>query len=155
MSGRRTAARPFARRLATGALALALSGCAVWAVHPSELQRGDPGAMVFGTGGGPTYAEVWNAAVYAMGRGMHIEDSDRASGTLRARIGAAPTGKVVALFITPASATAPEYRIELVGKAPMGLGQPERRTWEPQVARDLQAALRDPTLSRQAGGGGR
>lgn len=142
-------------RLATALVVLALAGCAVSTVHPSELQRGDPGAMVFGTGGGPTYAEVWDAAVYAMGRGMQIEDSDRASGTLRARIGGAPTGKVVALFITPTSPTALEYRIELVSKAPMGLGQPERRTWEPQVARDLQAALRDPALARQANGGRR
>lgn len=131
-------------------LGAALVGCAVWTVHPSELQRGDPGAMVFGTDGGPSYDEVWNAAVYAMSRGMTLEDSDRASGVLRARTGAAPTGKVVALFITPTTAHAAQYRIELVSKAPMGLGQPERRTWEPQVARDLQAALRDPGLAADA-----
>lgn len=137
-------------RLLTVLVVLVQAGCAVWTVNPSELQRGDPGAMVFGTSGGATYADVWDAAVYAMGRGMRIEDSDRASGTLRARIGTAPTGKIVALFITPTSPTALEYRIELVSKAPMGMAQPERRTWEPQIARDLQTAL-----ARQTGGGQR
>lgn len=45
-------------RLLTVLVVLVQAGCAVWTVNPLELQRGDPGAMVFGTSGGATYADV-------------------------------------------------------------------------------------------------
>ena len=72
---------------------------------------------------------------------MNIVYSHKPSGTIKSRVGSAPTGKVVALFITPTTPFASEYRLELVSKKPMGMGQPERRNWEPSVVRDFEAAL--------------
>ncbi len=77
-----------------------------------------------------------------MGKGMAVVESHRPSGTIKSRVGAAPTGKVVAFFIRPTTPTAPEYTIELVSKTPQGLGQPARRNWEPSVVEDFRAALR-------------
>ena len=77
----------------------------------------------------------------AMGTGMTIVESHKPSGTIKSRVGAAPTGKVVAFFITPTTPNAPEYTMELVSKKPQGLGQPERRNWEPSVVEDFKAAL--------------
>lgn len=118
-----------------------LSGCAVWTVDPAELQRGDPGAMTFAVTGRPTYDQVWAAATKAMGNGMNIVDSHKPSGTIRSRVGANYTGKVVALFISPTATRAPQYTIEVVSKKPMGLGQYERNSGEPSVIDDFKAAL--------------
>ena len=118
-----------------------LSGCAVMTVTEDELQRGSADAVTFTTTGRPTYDKVWSSATTAMSTGMTIVESHKPSGTIKARVGAAPTGKVVAFFITPTLPNAPEYTIELVSKKPMGFGQPERRNWEPSVVEDFKAAL--------------
>ena len=120
---------------------LVLSGCALTTVSPDQLQRGSADGVTFTTTGKPTYDEVWRAATKAMGTGMTIVESHKPSGTIKSRVGAAPAGKVVAFFITPTTATAPEYVIELVSKKPPGMGQPERRNWEPSVVEDFKAAL--------------
>lgn len=122
-------------------LLVLLSACAVWTVDPGELQRGDPNGMVFTTTGRPSYDQVWNAAMKAMSNGMSIVESHKPSGTIRSRVGASHSGKVVAFFITPTTPNAPQYTIELVSKKPMGLGQPERNNWDPSVIEDFKAAL--------------
>ena len=117
------------------------SGCAVMTVSEDQLQRGSADAVTFKTTGRPTYDKVWSSAMKAMGTGMTIVESHKPSGSIKSRVGAAPTGKVVAFFITPTTPTAPEYTIELVSKKPMGFGQPEQRNWEPSVVEDFKAAL--------------
>ena len=129
------------------ALAVLLGACAVWTVDPHELQRGNPDGMQFSTHGRPSYDQVWNTALKAMGQGMVIVESHKPSGTIRARVGTGtgPTDKAVALFITPTDARAPRYMIELVAKSPMGLGQPVRRHPEyAAVAEVFAAALGSP-----------
>jgi hypothetical protein len=118
-----------------------LNGCTVMTVSEDELQRGSADAVTFKTTGRPTYDKVWSSAMTAMGIGMTIVESHKPSGTIKSRVGSAPTGKVVAFYITPTTPTAPEYTIELVSKKPMGFGQPERRNWEPSVVEDFKAAL--------------
>lgn len=120
---------------------VALSGCAVMTVSPDQLQPGSADGVTFTTTGRPTYDEVWRAATKAMGTGMTIVHSHKPSGTIKSRVGAAPSGKVVAFFITPTTPTATEYRIEHVSKTPQGFGQPARRNWEPSVVEDFKAAL--------------
>jgi hypothetical protein len=129
-------------KTAWGAMVLlALSACALSTVTPDQLQPGSADAVTFKTTGRPTYDEVWRAAMKAMCTGMTIVQSHKPSGVIKSRVGAAPDGKVVAFFITPTTATASEYTIELVSKKPQGLGQPERRNWEPSVVEDFRAAL--------------
>jgi len=118
-----------------------LSACAVFTVNEGELQRGDPNGVTFVTTGRPSYDKVWDAANKAMSNGMKIVESHKHSGTIKSRVGADHTGKVVALFISPTSPNAPQYTIELVSKKPMGLEQPERRNWEPSVIEDFKNAL--------------
>lgn len=110
-------------------------------VNEHELQAGSPDGVTFSTTGRPSYDQVWVAATKAMSNGMKIVYSHKASGTIKSRVGAAYTGKVVAFFITPTTEHAPQYRIELVSKKPMGFGQPERHNWEPSVIEDFKAAL--------------
>lgn len=130
-------------KLPVSALALVMaSGCAILTVSPDQLQPGTADSVTFKTTGKPTYDEVWRAAMHAMGNGMVIVESHKPSGTIKSRVGAAPTGKVVAFFIRPTTPTAPEYTVELVSKTPQGLGQPERRLGEPSVVEDFRAALR-------------
>jgi hypothetical protein len=118
-----------------------LNGCAVMTVSEDELQPGSADGVTFHTTGQPSYDKVWSAALKAMGTGMTIVQSHKPSGTIKSRVGSAPSGKVVAFYITPTSASAPSYRIETVSRKPMGLGQPERRNWEPSVVEDFKAAL--------------
>lgn len=120
---------------------LLLSGCAVLTVNDTELQRGDPNGRSFTVAGRPTYDQVWNAAVKAMSIGMKITESHKPSGTIKSRVGAGYTGKVVAFFITPTIPHAAQYTIEIVSKKPMGFGLPEQRNWEPSVVEDFQNAL--------------
>lgn len=118
-----------------------LSACAVFTVNEGELQRGDSNGVTFVTTGRPSYDKVWGAAIKVMSNGMRIIESHKPSGTIKSRVGADHTGKVVALFISPTSPNAPQYTIELVSKKPMGFGQPERRNWEPSVIEDFKNAL--------------
>jgi len=122
-------------------LSFFLSACAVYTVNEHELQAGSADAVTFSTTGRPTYDQVWAAATKAMSNGMKIVYSHKASGTIKSRVGADHTGKVVAFFITPTTENAPQYKIELVSKKPMGLGQPERHNWEPSVIEDFKAGL--------------
>lgn len=122
-------------------LGLMLSACAVMTVNEHELQPGSPDGVTFSTTGRPTYDKVWEAATKAMSNGMKIVYSHKPSGTIKSRVGADHTGKVVALFITPTTPRAPEYKIELVSKKPMGFGKPELRNWEPSVVKDFEEAL--------------
>jgi hypothetical protein len=118
-----------------------MNACSVMTVNEHELQAGSADGVTFTTTGRPTYDQVWTAATKAMSNGMKIVYSHKATGTIKSRVGADFTGKVVAFFITPTTEHAPQYRIELVSKKPMGLGQPERRNWEPSVIEDFRAAL--------------
>jgi hypothetical protein len=122
-------------------LGLTLTACGVMTVNEHELQAGSADGVTFSTTGRPTYDQVWAAATKAMSNGMKIVYSHKASGTIKSRVGADHTGKVVAFFITPTTEHAPQYKIELVSKKPMGLGQPERHNWEPSVIEDFKAAL--------------
>jgi hypothetical protein len=118
-----------------------LSGCGLTMVSEDVLQRGSADGVSFKTTGRPTYDKVWSSAMTAMGTGMTIVESHKPSGTIKSRVGSAPTGKVVAFFITPTTPTAPEYTIELVSKKPRGFGLPEHRNWEPSVIEDFTQAL--------------
>jgi len=122
-------------------LSLALSGCGVMTVSTDELRPGSSDGIVLTTIGRTTYDQVWKAATSAMSNGMSIVESHRPSGTIKSRVGSAPSGKVVAIFITPTTPDAREYKIQLVSKTPQGFNSPERRTWEPSVVRDFEAAL--------------
>ena len=123
-------------------VAFAVSGCALLTVHPGELQRGDPSAMVVMTEGGPSYSEVWSAATRVMARGMTPSDQDKASGTLRSRAGSANGGKIIAMFISPTSSHASSYQIEILSKQPVWFGQPVLQTREPEILDALLAELR-------------
>ena len=123
-------------------MASAVSGCALLTVHPGQLQRGDPSAMVVMTVGGPSYSEVWSAATRVMARGMTPIDQDKASGTLRSRAGSANGGKIIAMFISPTSSHASSYQIEILSKQPVGFGQPVLQTREPEILDALLAELR-------------
>lgn len=123
-------------------LSLIFSACGVLTVNEHELQPGSADSVTFSTTGRPTYDQVWTAATKAMSTGMKIIYSHKPSGTIKSRVGADYTGKVVAFFITPTTEHAPQYKIELVSKKPMGFGQPERHNWEPSVLENFKAALR-------------
>ena len=129
------------KKIAIVLLLVWLSGCAVMTVSEDQLQRGSVDGVHFKTIGRPTYDKVWSSALTAMSTGMTIVESHKPSGTIKSRVGTAPTGKVVAFFITPTTPDAPEYTVELVSKKPQGFGQPERRNWEPSVVEDFRAAL--------------
>lgn len=122
-------------------LGFSLSACAVMTVNEHELQPGSPDGVTFSTTGRLTYDQVWAAATKAMSNNMRIVYSNKGSGTIKSRVGADYTGKVVAFFISPTTEHAPQYKIELVSRKPMGLGQPERQNWEPSVIEDFKAAL--------------
>ena len=122
-------------------LSVMLSACAVMTVNEHELQPGSADGVTFSTTGRPTYDKVWEAATKAMSNGMKIVYSHKPSGTIKSRVGSDHTGKVVAIFITPTTPRATEYKIELVSKKPMGFGQPEKRNWEPSVVKDFEEAL--------------
>ena len=123
------------------AAGLILSACSVMTVSEHELQPGDPGVVSFQTKGRVTYDQVWKAATKAMSTDMAIVYSHKPSGTIRSRVGAAHTGKVVAFFISPTTPTAARYRLELVSKEPMGFGIPKSSKWEHSVVEDFEAAL--------------
>ncbi len=130
------------RRTAAVSLALALGGCAVFTVDPNEIQRGNADGVTFTVPGRPSYDQVWDASLKAMGQGMNVVSSHKPSGVIRSRIGTAPSGKVMALFITPTDPRAAQYRVELVAKAPMGMGQPVRHHPEyAVVAQNIQLNL--------------
>lgn len=130
------------RRAVVLGLALGLDGCAVFTVDPNEVQRGSADGVTFNVPGRPSYDQVWNASLKAMGTDMNVVSSHKPSGAIRSRIGAAPSGKVMALFISPTDERAPQYRIELVAKSPMGMGQPVRHHPEYDVvAQNIQLAL--------------
>lgn len=120
---------------------LTLSACGVFTVHEHELQPGSADGVTFTVSGRKNYEQVWNAAIKAMSTDMRIVYSHKPSGTIKSRFGDEHTGKVVALFISPTTSFASQYRVELVSKVPLGLGQPERRNWEPSVVRDFESAL--------------
>ena len=122
-------------------LVAVVNGCAVMTVSEDDLRPESADAVSFQATGRPTYDQVWIAAMKAMGTGMTVVESHKPSGTIKSRVGSAPTGKVVAFFITPTTSIAPTYRIETVSKKPMGLGQPERRNWERSLVEDFKAAL--------------
>ncbi len=118
-----------------------ISACSVLTVSEHELQAGTAEGVTFATKGRYTYEQVWAAATKAMSNDMRIVYSHQPSGTIKSRVGADHTGKVIAIFITPTTARAAEYKIRLVSKKPMGFGLPNHRDWEPSVVKDFEAAL--------------
>lgn len=113
--------------------ALALTAC----VSPDSLQPNGGGANF--TIRGKTYDQIWNAAIKAMSTDMQIVESHKPSGTIKSRVGMAPSGKVVAFFIQP-TGPAVDYTITVVSKVPMQRDF-EGRDWEPSVVEDFKAAL--------------
>jgi hypothetical protein len=74
-----------------------------------------------GTGGstfevrGKTYDEVWRAVVRTAGRSLTIDESNKATGILRAEKGAGLTtwGEVVGIFVRPPNNGADVYTVEV------------------------------------------
>lgn len=120
-----------------------LSACGVMTVSTDELRPGAFGGITLETKANKvTYEQVWRAAISAMGSGMTIVESHKPSGTIKSRVGSAPSGKVVAIFITPTDAHAPQYKVQVISKTPRGFNSPsDGRMWEPSVVRDFEAAL--------------
>jgi hypothetical protein len=121
---------------------LLLAACSsAFMVNEDMLQPGSPDAVRFRINSRPTYDQVWAAATKSMGTGMTIVYSHKPSGTIKSRVGSAPSGKVVAFFITPTTPNAAQYQIETVSKQPQGFNLGAERNWEPSVIEDFKAAL--------------
>jgi hypothetical protein len=112
----------------------ALAAC----VSPDRLQLSDGGGKSF-TVRGKSYEQVWRAAMVAMGNDMQIVESHKPSGVIKSRVGAAPTGKVVAFFIQPTTPAA-EYTVTIVSRKFLHTDFVDR-DWEPSVVEDFRAAL--------------
>lgn len=135
-------------------LALLLAGCALTTVNEASVMQGATEAKVFELSGAEyNYDQIWRAAESAMGNGMHVIESHKPSGTIKSRMSAASTGKVVGFFIRPTTPTATTYQIEIVSKKPVSLTSlPEPTSWEPSVLADFKVALAQPTRQAAAGG---
>lgn len=132
--------------LAVGLLWL-LSACGtyqgepVFVVDAHHVQPGMVEGAVFKVKGNHGYDKVWQAATLAMSKGMTVIESHKASGTIKSRVGAAPSGKVVGFYITPTSDRAAEYRIETNSIRPIGINSVNGRGWEPSVVEAFNASL--------------
>jgi len=140
------------KRLAMGCLSallgLALTACGVsrtgepvFRVGAEDVQPGEPLGVSFTVSGIGGYERIWSAAMTAMSDDMTIIESHKPTGTIKSRIGTAPSGKVVGLFITPTAPNAIEYRIETSSVAPLGFNSLNGRGWEPAVVEKFNTAL--------------
>jgi len=113
----------------------------VFVVGPEHVQPGRPEGVTLTIAGSHSYDKVWGAAMTAMSKDMTVIESHKPSGVIKSRVGAAPSGKIVGLFITPTTPRAIEYRIETSCVQPVGLNSLSGRGWEPAVVEDFKAAL--------------
>lgn len=130
------------------AIALMLSACGSmrggdpqFVVGPEDVQPGRPEGVTLTIAGGHGYDKVWGAALAAMSRGMTVIESHKPSGVIKSRVGAAPSGKIVGMFITPTTPRAIEYRIETSSVRPLGMSGISGRGWEPSVIEEFKSAL--------------
>ena len=129
------------------ALTAALCGCGTYGgqqlfvVGPEHVKAGDPQGASFGVKGKVSYDQVWKAAQSAMSQGMTIIESHKPSGVIKARVGSAPTGKVVGFFISPTTPHADRYLVDTVSVKPIGLNSTKGKGWDPEVIDNFNAAL--------------
>lgn len=127
---------------------LAMGGCGAmrggdpqFVVGPQDLQPGRPEGVTLTVPGRFSYDQVWNAALAAMSQGKTVVESHKPTGVIKSRIGAAPSGPMVGIFITPTTPRAAEYRVETSSVKPLGFNAISGRGWEPAVVEDFKAAL--------------
>jgi hypothetical protein len=126
---------------------LSLSACGtlwgepVFVVDAHHVQPGMAEGATFKVKGNHGYDKVWNAAMVAMSHGMTVIESHKPTGTIKSRVGSAPSGKVVGFYITPTAPKAIEYRIETNSIQPIGFNSVNGRGWEPSVVEAFNAAL--------------
>lgn len=129
------------------ATSVALSGCGTvggepaFVVNAHDLKRGDPNGVSFTVNGRPGYDKIWSAAVSAMSNGMTIIESHKPTGVIKSRVGTAPSGKIVGMFITPTAPRAIEYQVETSSVRPLGWNSLNGRGWEPTVVENFKEAL--------------
>lgn len=128
-------------------LALTLAGCGTYggeklfAVDAQDIRPGHPQAVAFTVKGEFGYDQIWKAAMTAMSDGMTVIESHKASGVIKSRIGAAPSGTIVGFFITPTAPHAAQYRVETISIRPIGFQSLNGRGWEPKVVERFDTAL--------------
>lgn len=127
--------------------AAALCGCGsyrgqqIFVVGPEHVKAGDPLGASFVVKGKVSYDQVWQAALSAMSRGMTVIESHKPSGVIKSRVGNAPSGKIVGLFISPTSPQADRYQVDTVSVRPIGLNSLNGKGWDPEVIDNFNAAL--------------
>lgn len=130
------------------ALSVSLSACnyryageKVFAVDPEDVHPDDALGRKFSVKGSVGYDRIWNAAMTAMSKDMTIIESHKPTGTIKSRIGTAPSGKIVGLWITPNTPQASTYTIDTMSIKPIGFNSREGRGWEPTVVDNFMAIL--------------
>ena len=129
------------------ALSVSLNACGtyggekVFVVDAEDIQRGSAMGASFTVRGSVGYDRIWNAAMAAMSKDMTVIEGHKPTGTIKSRIGAAPSGKIVGFWITPTAPSANEYRIETSSVKPIGFNSTNGRGWDPIVVDNFNAAL--------------
>ncbi|ULA63883.1 MAG: conserved exported protein of unknown function [Nitrospira sp.] len=121
------------------ALCATLSACGTYGgeqlfvVGPEHVHPDEALGAKFGVKGSVGYDRIWDAAVTAMSKDMTIIESHKPTGTIKSRIGAAPSGKIVGFWITPTTPQASQYTIDTMSIKPIGFNSRNGRGWEPAV----------------------
>lgn len=112
-----------------------LTSCATM----SDVKPGD-GYRVTITG--HSYDEIWKAAIRVAEEHFDIRESDQSRGVIKAERDVSFTswGEFVGIFITPATADAVAYTVEVVNRR-KSRGQITGQGWEHKVIRDIQDVL--------------
>jgi len=105
----------------------------------SDVQPGD-GRRATITG--RSYAEVWQAAVKVADEHFETRERDEARGIILAERPLTPwgTGAWVGIYVTPPTADAAAYTVEVVSRKKL-LTTVTEQGWEKKVLRDLQDVL--------------
>jgi hypothetical protein len=77
----------------------------------------------------------------AMSAGATVIESQKTTDTITSRVGAAPSGKVLGVHITPAAPQAIDSRIEPHSLRPIDIHSVNGRDWEPSFKCAFNAAL--------------
>jgi hypothetical protein len=116
-------------------LALALAGCS----SMSDVQPGDGKAM---TTTGKSYDQVCAAAVKVADAHFEIHEQNPGTGVIKAErtVSAFGNGAWIGIYVVPAAADAPSYRVEVFSrkKATGNIGE---QGWEGKTLRDIQDVL--------------
>lgn len=114
---------------------LALAGCR----SMSDVKPGDGKAATIT---GETYEQIWAAAVKVADEHFEIREQDQATGVIKAErtFTHGGWGAWVGIYVVPATAGAPSYRVEVVSrkKATGNIGE---QGWEGKTLRDIQDVL--------------